>query len=206
MADTTTATTEGAPAKRRIALTSNCLANQNAKVDEYALCAGMVVPVVQLLRELGFTIQQMPCPELSLLGPNRWWQTKEMYDTAGFRKHCQKIAKTVADVLEPRVDENVLDIVVLGVDGSPSSGVNVTMTSRGKTSGQWGGRPDDTGFTFIPGKGVWMEELEAELRSRNLPPVKFIGVPMELPEFELNRIVTNLRAELEAVISETADA
>jgi len=61
----------------RVALLSHSPANQNAKVDEYALCPGMVSLVVAVLKEFGYAIQQMPCPEMAALGVNGWWQVKE---------------------------------------------------------------------------------------------------------------------------------
>jgi predicted secreted protein len=174
---------------RRIALISHCLGNQNAKVDEFAMFPGVVSPVVGLLRELGYTIQQMPCPELTLLGPKRWWQVREQYDSPGFRRHCQFLAGTVADVLEAHVEKGVADVVVLGIDGSPSSGVTATSTS----GGSWGGRPEQIGFAFVPGKGVWIEELERVLGERGLPVPRMIGVPMELPGFTMADALVDLR-------------
>jgi predicted secreted protein len=183
---------ESVPEKKRVALISHCLGNQNAKVDEYAAFPGVVTPVVKVLRELGYVIQQMPCPELTLLGPKRWWQVREQYDSPGFRRHCRFLANSVADVLEARIEPGVQDVVVLGIDGSPSSGVSFTSTS----GGSWGGRPEKIGFAFVPGKGVWIEELERVLAQRGLPVPRMIGVPMELPGFNLPATLDELRAFL----------
>jgi len=176
-------------AGRRVALISHCLGNQNAKVDEFAMFPGAVSPVVSLLRELSYTIQQMPCPELTLLGPKRWWQVREQYDSPGFRRHCQYLAGTVADVLDAYVEQGTDDVVVLGIDGSPSSGVSATSTS----GGSWGGRPEQIGFAFVPGKGVWIEELERVLGERGLPVPRMFGVPMELPGFKMANTLVELR-------------
>jgi predicted secreted protein len=181
-------------AKLRVALISHCLGNQNAKVDEYASYPGVVSPVIALLRELGYTIQQMPCPELTLLGPKRWWQVREQYDSPGFRRHCRLLAHSAADLLEAKVERGVEDVVVLGIDGSPSSGVGYTSTS----GGSWGGRPEKIGFAFVPGKGVWIEELERVLADRGLPAPRMIGVPMELPGFNLDETLAELRRFLTA--------
>src|SRR5262245_59643619 len=67
-------TSGGSCMNSRHALLSHCLANQNAKVDEYAICAGCVQPVLNLLRQFGYRLHQMPCPEMGFLGVSRWWQ------------------------------------------------------------------------------------------------------------------------------------
>ena len=53
---------------RRVAFVAHCLVNQNAKVSEFAKCAGVVAPLVERLRANGYEIQQLPCPEMSYLG------------------------------------------------------------------------------------------------------------------------------------------
>ncbi|WP_116134447.1 hypothetical protein [Tropicimonas sp. IMCC34043] len=163
---------------RRIALLSNCLANQNAKVAEYEVCPGAVVPLLDLLRTAGFTIQQMPCPEMTFLGCSRWWQVREQYDTPGYRRHCRLVAGSVADVLERTCADGCDDLVLLGVDGSPSSGVTTTDHGTG-----WGGRPGAREVSLVAGKGVWIEVLEQVLRARGLPVPRVIGIGTELPGY-----------------------
>ncbi|MGH6883222.1 hypothetical protein [Hypericibacter sp.] len=172
----------------RVALLSHCLANQNAKVDEYALCPGMVTPVVAILKEFGYAIQQMPCPEMAFLGVNRWWQVKEQYDTPGFRRHCRALAQSVAALLEARVAKGCRDLVLIGVDGSGSSAV--TFTGIGPA---WGGRPEDMSWEVVPGKGVWIEELEQVLADRGLPMPRSFGVAMELPGFTMAQAMVEFR-------------
>jgi len=176
-----------------VALLSHCLANQNAKVDEYALFPGVVSPIVQLLRRHGYVLQQMPCPEMCLLGPRRWWQVREQYDTPGYRRHCRLLANSVADLLEARLAEGPRDVVLIGVDGSPSSAINVT--GIGPT---WGGRPEDAPSTTIDGKGIWIQELEAVIAERGLPAPRLIGIPMELPGFSMDASVAELQGFLDA--------
>ena len=49
----------------RVAFLAHCLLNQNAKVEGGAKTPAVWAPVLQLLREHGWTIRQMPCPELA---------------------------------------------------------------------------------------------------------------------------------------------
>jgi len=175
-----------------IALLSHCLANQNAKVAEYALFPGVVSPIVDVLRRNRYLIQQMPCPEMSLLGAKRWWQVSEQYDTPGYRRHCRALANSVADVLAVRLAEGPRDVVLIGVDGSPSSAVNVTGIGPA-----WGGRPEAAASAMVDGRGVWIEELEAVIAERGLCAPRLIGIPMELPGFSLDDALAELQRFIE---------
>lgn len=174
--------------RRRIALLSHCIANQNAKVAEYALCPGAVSPLLDLLRAEGFVIQQMPCPEMTYMGVARWWQVREQYDTPGYRNHCRRVALSVADVLTHHLREGCDDLVLIGVDGSPSSGVGVTDHGP-----DWGGRPGAQPVAHVPGQGVWIGVLAAVLAERGLPRPRMIGLGLELEGFELETEVKRLR-------------
>jgi predicted secreted protein len=168
--------------RRRVAFVAHCLVNQNAKVSEFARCPGVVVPLVERLREAGYEIQQLPCPEMSFLGVARWWQSREQYDTPGYRRHCRDLARTVVDTVA-FYTEHEYDVVIIGLDGSPSSGVRLTST---KTS--WGGRPEGAvagGSDRIPGMGVWMDELKREFESRGLVFPRATGIAMDAADFDM---------------------
>jgi predicted secreted protein len=173
-------------------LLSHCLANQNAKVDEYALCAGSVQPVLNLLRQFRYRLHQMPCPEMGFLGANRWWQVRDQYDTPGYRRHCRELAQTVVSGIEEALREPCEDFVLIGVEGSGSSAVTLTGTGA-----RWGGRPEEIPWDVTPGKGVWIEELEAEMLARGLPQPRLWGFPGELPGFQMAEAEVSLRTFLE---------
>ena len=80
----------------RVAFIAHCLLNQNAKVLGGAKRPAMWEPVIDLLREHGYTIRQMPCPELAFGGAKRFWWVREQADTPLFRQHCRRIARVVA--------------------------------------------------------------------------------------------------------------
>ena len=69
---------------RKVALVANCIINQNAKVDGYALYPAMVPGFINLLEKYNFAIEQMPCPEMYTAGIRRWWQVSEQYSTSGY--------------------------------------------------------------------------------------------------------------------------
>ena len=174
---------------RKVAFVAHCLVNQNAKVAEFARLPGIVSPVIDLLRSSGYVIEQLPCPELLFNGVTRWWTTKDIYDNPGYRKHCRSLAKFTADVIE-RYHRDRYEVVLIGLDGSPSSGVRFTGTS----DSIWGGRPDARieEYKIVPGRGVWIEELAKELDERGIPFPRASGVPMDSPDFDLGRSVAEL--------------
>jgi predicted secreted protein len=173
---------------KKVAFVAHCLVNQNAKVAEFARLPGVVYPVVDLLRQAGYVIEQLPCPETLFMGLTRWWTTKEIYDNPGYRRHCASLAKFTADVAE-RYHRAGYEIVLVGLDGSPSSGVRFT----GSSEPVWGGRPNARleEYRIVPGRGIWIEELLRELYSRGIK-VRATGIPMDSPDFDMDRSVEDL--------------
>jgi predicted secreted protein len=180
-------------APRRVAFIAHCLLNQNSKVEGGALRPGMWEPVIELLRERGYTIRQMPCPELAFGGARRFWGVREQFDTPLYRRHCRRLAKLVAGVMSMHTRAGD-DIVLLGVDTSPTMGVEFTCSSP-----TWGGAPmiieDDS--HLVPGDGIFIEELKAELARRGLPEPRATGIRHWFvdydPDEELERIGALLR-------------
>ena len=179
---------------KRVVFVAHCLLNQNAKVAEFARYPGVVSPIVDLARQKGYVVEQLPCPELLAMGITWWWATKDIYDNPGYRRHCAGLAKFTADIIE-RYSKKGFDVRLIGLDGSPSCGVRFTGTSEPT----WGGRPRATveEYKIVPGKGVWIEELEKELQRRGLPLPKATGVPMDDPKFSMEKSVREIEEFLE---------
>jgi predicted secreted protein len=161
---------------RKVVFLANCLLNQNAKVAEFALYPGVVGPVVDLFRQKGFEVEQLPCPELTFMGINRWWQTKDQYDTPGYRKHCRRLAKVTADLIE-HYKRAGCKVYLVGLDGSPLA----TLEQ----------------YQVVPGRGVWIEELLEELKRRGITFDGETGVPMDVPGFNMDRSLNELRQFIE---------
>jgi predicted secreted protein len=169
-----------ADAPRKVALIAHCLLNQNAKVCEGARYRGVVSPVVEALRRRGYLLVQLPCPELAFAGARRWWAVYEQYDTPAYRAHCRRLAQGIAPLIEQylrRGDE----VILIGLDGSPSTGVRFTSSKP-----DWGGRPNrpDDDWDIVARRGVWIEELEAELKRRGLPPLPATGWALDMGRFD----------------------
>ena len=147
-----------------VAFVAHCLLNQNSKVGDGAHCAGVYSPVIGTLRDKGWRIEQMPCPELAFTGLNRFWAVKEQLDTAAYRRHCARLAEAVAAAIAVRVSQGE-DVVLVGVEGSPSMGVTITSSDPLR-----GGRPEwpDGTAEHTSGEGIFVEEIRAALARRGI--------------------------------------
>jgi predicted secreted protein len=154
--------------------------NQNAKVVGGALCRGVYPPLLRQLREDGWEIAQMPCPELTFTGLNRFWAVREQLDTLAYRRHCRRIVGAVADAVCAHMERGD-DVVLIGLEGSPSMGVRLTSSDPRRA-----GRPEwpDGAPELTPGRGILIEELLAELRARGVSEPRATGIRHTLPDFD----------------------
>ncbi len=179
----------------KVAFLAHCLLNQNAKVVGGAKRPAMWEPVLDLLRERGWTIRQMPCPELGFMGARRFWGVKEQFDTPLYRRHCRRIARVVASAMEPHLAAGD-DVVLIGVDSSPTMGAGFYASAP-----HWAGEPNvgEGGSAHLPGDGIFVEELEAELAARGLPVPRRTGIRHWFPDYdpteERERLVSLLEGE-----------
>jgi predicted secreted protein len=186
----------------RFAYVAHCLLNANAKVADGALCAGVYAPLVERLRAGGWTIRQLPCPELAFAGLRRFWAVREQYDTPAYRAHCARLAAAVAAQLEDDLaGGGGAEAVLVGVDGSPSMGVHVTASDPA-----WGGQPsrtEDAVYPVVPGTGLFTEALLAELATRGLA-VRAVGLAQDAPDYDEGRELARLDAVLAGAIASSA--
>ncbi len=171
---------------------AHCLLNANAKVDEGARCAGIDSPVLALLRDHGCTIRQMPCPELAFGGTHRFWAVREQYDTPVYRAHCRRLAEPVAAQIRADLAAGAR-VILVGIDGSPSTGIELTAASR-----EWGGRPDNPREEDYPvtlGPGIFTETL-LDLLSGVLLDVRAVGIGQDLFDYDERAELAKLGAAL----------
>jgi predicted secreted protein len=180
----------------RFAYLAHCLLNANSKVGEGALCAGIHSPLLKRLRASGWTIRQMPCPELAFAGLRRFWAVREQYDTPAYRAHCTRLARAVAGQLEADL-QNGGEALIVGIDGSPSMGVHLTASAE-----TWGGRPSVAAseeYPVLPGAGLFTEHLLAELEARGVRRVRTVGIAQDVPGYDESKELTRL----EEILGET---
>jgi predicted secreted protein len=171
---------------------AHCLLNANAKVDEGAHCAGVYSPVVELLRRKGCTIRQMPCPELAFGGLRRFWAVREQYDTPAFREHCRRLAAPIAAQIRADLSQPAR-VVIIGIDGSPTMGVELTASGD-----EWGGRPDkprDEDYPVVAGTGIFTETL-LEMLEGELPGLRIVGIGQDLLDYDEKEELTKLERAL----------
>lgn len=110
----------------RIVVLAHCILNAHTKVKGLAAYQGALSNVVVPLVTAGVGIVQLPCPENTFLGINRWGMTREQYDVPAFRRHSRSLLEPLVDLLEDHAREGYEILGVVGVDGSPSCGVQCT--------------------------------------------------------------------------------
>ena len=173
---------------RQVAFLTHSLLNPAADAGRHPASRGPVQPVVSTLRDLRCEVVQLPAAEVGHLGVRRWWQSREMLDTPGFRAHCRRLAGPVLRQVE-QFRAAGYDAVIIGADGSPSCGVRTTAGEAG-----WGGRPtavDDP--VPVPGEGVWIEVLRAAFADAGLPFPRATGFDVGLTDVEVLHAVHELR-------------
>ncbi len=149
----------------RIVVLAHCLINQNSVAPGLARAGGIIGALVKMLLENDVGIIQLPCPETGFMGLRRFWQSIEQYSSTGFKKYCRRIAAEVSDILEEYVRNGFKILGVIGIAGSPSCGIHHVSSNP-----EWMGDPSRVKgeTTRVKGRGVFMEELFKELKSRGI--------------------------------------
>lgn len=167
---------------KKIIVVSHCILNANAKVSPLAVYPGVLKEVIQPFIDDGAGVFQLPCPESSYLGINRWGMCFEQYNTPGFRRHCRKILAPVMDQIAAFAAQGYEIIGVIGADGSPNCGVNKIPTGfEGGVMGH--GEPVEEQLAklrFQPGTGVFFTILEEMLQHIGVA-AKFMAVDEDNP-------------------------
>ena len=163
--------------KIKVIFVSHCILNRAAKVSyrgnkntlgEEAIRRKLIDAAL----DNSVCIVQLPCPEFNIYGANRWGNTKEQFDNPFFKENCKRMLETYILQMEEYINKKdkfeILGIV--GIDGSPSCGINFTC------SGDWGGEIssrcdlDDAirSMHKINEKGIFMEMVEKMLLDRGV--------------------------------------
>ncbi|RKD22348.1 Predicted secreted protein [Caminicella sporogenes DSM 14501] len=155
---------------REIILLSHCILNANSKVEGLSEYSGVLFELTNLIIKRGIGIIQLPCPEMLMYGIKRWGHVKEQFDTPYFREKCRKLIQPIVNQLIDYKNSGYKILGVIGIDGSPSCGVNKTC------SGNWGGEFLNNkllvdkihNLKFINASGIFIEEMKKIFRENNL--------------------------------------
>ena len=152
---------------KKVMFVAHCILNQNARINSCGYTPAAIPKIAGCLIERGIGISQMPCPELGCLGLGRGG-AEEIYDqlsTPGARRYLKTLAASVVYQAQQYRKQGFRVLGVLGIDGSPSCGVDLTWY-------------EGEG----PGTGAYMEELREALKKANLADIPVKGVQDALPD------------------------
>ena len=164
---------------RKIVIMAHCILNANAKVTPLATYPGVLEGVVKPFIENGTGIVQLPCPESTFLGMNRWGMSKDQYDHPAYRAHCRNLLIPYIHQIIAFKKAGYTFEGAVGINGSPSCGISVTPT--GLEGGVPG--PGDTPFEavrYINESGVFMDAFKA-LLSREKIRMTFFAIDEKNP-------------------------
>ena len=161
---------------KKIIFVSHCILNTAAKVvlynqqeidDEEALRLKFVSTALNN----GIQIIQLPCPEFTLYGSRRWGHVSNQFDNPFFRDHSRKILTPFIQQLKEYLSNDSFEVLgIVGIDGSPSCGVDYTCDAD--WYGSFDGRTDldeklET-VKMVNRKGIFMDVLCRMLKEEHL--------------------------------------
>ncbi|MGI6080906.1 MAG: CD3072 family TudS-related putative desulfidase [Candidatus Avilachnospira sp.] len=183
---------------KKILFVSHCILNTASKVvlynkDEIEAEEELRLKFLNKAISEGIQIIQLPCPEFTLYGPRRWGHTSNQFDNTFFRKHCKKILTPIIDQLkEYLANEDFFEVLgIVGIDGSPSCGVDYTCFADWYGSFECRQGLEDTlsSCKLIKKSGIFMDVLKEMLREEGLEDkVKLTSLYAPEPEKCLNII------------------
>jgi predicted secreted protein len=134
---------------KKIVLVAHCILNQNSIVDGTAAFPGCIGPIIDLLSESGVGILQMPCPELICLGLAREYRglepppllqentrIRQLMGQESARRTIQRLVRRLVYQVHEYVDYGFEIRGVIGINRSPSCGVDTTTEHNKETRGE----------------------------------------------------------------------
>jgi predicted secreted protein len=155
-----------------IVAVAHCILNQTTRWfwndGSGAWTEGFISDFLERLKPIGIGLYQLPCPEFSLLGNPRKPMTRDEYEIfPGFVNHCRILAESVLRELkafrELSIKPRLEILAIIGIEGSPSCGVEFTSHKISDTS------------VRVTGRGIFMELLEKLALSEKLD-IAFYGL------------------------------
>jgi len=157
---------------KKIVFVSHCVLNQNSISDATADYPGTNEAVLKLLMESKAGIIQMPCPELLCLGLDRGdvhgGDREVVVENTRIRRNLEKpdstemingLVKQIVFQAEEYIKNGFTILGIIGINRSPSCGVNTTSKNNQEVEGQ----------------GVFLEALGKELEKKNIK-INMVGI------------------------------
>lgn len=161
----------------KIVFVAHCILNTSSKVvmDESPEMDEEMELRKQLLlmaAQDNLQVIQLPCPEFTQYGSQRWGHVKEQFDNVFFKTKCkEQLERPLQELSEYLKYPNRFQVLgIIGVEGSPSCGVGLTC------SGPWGSSPASgkqwasivDQCKMINEAGVMIDVLLEELSNRKI--------------------------------------
>ncbi len=160
---------------QQVIFVSHCILNTASKVvlynqEEIQQEENLRRKFLQKAIDAGVQIIQLPCPEFTLYGAHRWGHVSDQFDNPFFRNHCRRILEPIMEQMEEYLacGDRFEVLGVVGVDGSPSCGVDYTCSAD--WYGSFGCR---TGLDevlseckMVPYPGIFMQVLISMIKER----------------------------------------
>ena len=150
---------------RKVVFVAHCLLNQNAISDQTAVYPAAFRDVVDFFLERDVGIVQMPCPELCCLGLDRG-------DPAGGTREVTventRIRAAMADPGPHEMLMRLADLVLLQIREYHKHGFQILGIVGANRSPNCGVDTTSADNQELPGRGLFMEELERRLTARGL--------------------------------------
>lgn len=186
---------------KKIILLAHCILNVNSKVIGLAHSTSGLNQFVFKLMENDFGIVQLPCVEQDMCGLRRWGQVQEQLDHPRYIERCRELLHPIVLQIMDFINNNYQVSAVIGLDGSPSCGVNMTCSSE-----EWQGEMEDTStlekkICSIKQKsepGVMMRVLRDMLLGEGID-IPFYALREENPTEDINTIFLKITENTEDV-------
>ena len=179
---------------KKVIFVAHCILNENTRYLGGAFQKGCVDEIVDELQTKGIGIVQIKCPEQKAWGgvlKRNLLQAFGSKDTLIYRfrkillplfiwntkKKYRQIAKEVAKEIKDYVDSGFGVVGIIGIDGSPSCGVNINLDIEKFFDLAANTKNNDLDIEKVnymvrecltEGKGLFIEALEKELLKNNL--------------------------------------
>ena len=184
---------------KNILLVSHCILNGHSKVKSFSEEREIEreqarKKIVNLIIENDIGIIQLPCPELIMYGTKRWGHVKDQFDTPHFREVCRSEFKTYLQQIKEYINNGYKILGILGIDGSPSCGVDLTC------KGQWGGEIGSNlnlsqtinSIRYENEKGILMEEIQYMLEKNGIK-IEMFGFSLQNADSICERINQHIK-------------
>lgn len=179
----------------KILFVAHCILNTGSKVvmdenEDMRKETALRKELLKMAIEKDIQFIQIPCPEFTVYGSKRWGHVSDQFDNAFFRKHCKNLLELPLMEMEEYLANpdrfRVLGFV--GIEGSPTCGVNLTCTGpwgSSKSTGQeWAEIVDQC--KMVSKSGVLIQVLKEELKERGIDIPIYGLAEKDLIEIENN--------------------